>query len=82
MITGIPNYNGEVPIEYYLRCLCGRRYVVYTGAGLVIGSAESRARERAEHMQAQFIAAREIPFMNCACGQTLDFIPGDSMAVM
>jgi hypothetical protein len=34
----------------------------YTGAGRMIGDAESRARERAGQMNAQFIDARETPF--------------------
>jgi len=78
MITGIPDYNGALPIEYCLRCVCGRRFIVFTRAGPLIGDAEARACERAAKMQTQFIDARETPFMNCECGQALDFTAGDS----
>ena len=82
MITGIPYYTGALPIEYTLRCSCSRRYLVFTGMGRIVGDAETRARERAEQMQAQFIDARSTPFMNCDCSQFLDFMPDDSMVVM
>jgi hypothetical protein len=82
MITGIPDYTGTLPIEYSLRCVCGLRYLVFTRQGAMIGDAESRARERAEKMQAQFIDARSTPFMNCDCGEVLEFLPDDSMLVM
>lgn len=81
MITGIPNYNGSLPAEYSLRCSCARRYLVFTGAK-IIGDSEGRARERAAQMQAQFIDARSTPFMQCACGQSLDFTSEESLAVM
>jgi hypothetical protein len=81
-VTGIPDYIGALPIEYSLRCACARRYVIFTGNGPMIGNAISRAKERAEQMNAAFIDARSTPFMNCDCGQSLDFMPDDSMAVM
>jgi hypothetical protein len=46
MITGIPDY-GSLPIEYSLRCVCSRRYLIYAGMGRIISDAESRACERA-----------------------------------
>ncbi|MGA9771423.1 MAG: hypothetical protein WBV94_20485 [Blastocatellia bacterium] len=46
MMTGNPDYTGALPIEYSLRCVCSRRYVIYTGMAGFIGDAESRARER------------------------------------
>src|ERR1043165_6784759 len=72
-ITGIPDYTGALPIEYILRCVCSRRYVIYTGAGRLIGDSESRARSRAGQMHARFIDSREPPFMNCECDEGLDF---------
>lgn len=81
-ITGIPNYSGALPIEYSLRCLCGLRYLVFTGMGRTVGDAMSRAKERAEQQKAHFIDARQNPFMNCSCGQLLDFLPDESARVM
>ena len=81
MITGIPPYTDALPIEYSLLCLCLRRYLVFTGQGAMIGDAEGRARARAEQMQARFIDARSTPFMNCECGQALDFMPDGSVIV-
>ena len=71
MITGIPDY--QTPVEIGVRCLCRRYYVVFTGQGMIIGDAEGRARERAVSMRAEFVDARLLPFMNCTCGQVLDF---------
>lgn len=81
-ITGIPNYSGALPIEYSLRCPCGLRYLVFTGMGRTVGDAESRAQARAASMGARFIDSRSIPFMNCSCGQVLDFTSEESLAVM
>jgi hypothetical protein len=53
--------------------VCSRRYAVYTGSGLIVGDAESRARERVEQMHARFIDARQLPFTNCERGEVLDF---------
>ena len=82
MITGIPDYNGSLPIEYSVRCACARRYVIFTGMGLGLGDALGRARERAGQMQAQFVDARQIPFMNCECGEVLDFTIEELPGVM
>ena len=78
MITGLPSYRE--PIEQSLRCVCGHRYLVYLGVG--IGEAESRARERAEQIGAQFIDARDTPFMKCECGEFLDFTEDVAARVM
>ncbi len=77
MITGLPQY--QPPIEQSLRCLCGQRFVVYTGGG--IGEAQARARERASWMSARFIDARVVPFLNCECGQFLDFTIEETMMI-
>ncbi|HKS39366.1 MAG TPA: hypothetical protein VJX74_02045 [Blastocatellia bacterium] len=82
MITGIPNYTGALPIEYSLRCSCARRYVVFTGMGVQIGDAMGRAKERATEMKARFIDARSTPFMNCECGELLEFLPDERLMVM
>lgn len=78
MITGLPPY--QVPIEQSLRCVCGRRFVVYLGGGM--GEAEARARERAGILRAELIDARKIPFMNCECGEFLDFAIEDAAAMV
>jgi hypothetical protein len=80
--TGIPPYSDRPPIEYSLRCLCARRYLVFTGMGAMIGYASGRAKERAEDMKAMFIDARSTPFMNCECGEALEFLLDDSMLLM
>jgi len=82
VITSIPDYTGALLIEYSLRCTCGLRYLVFTGMGAMIGNARTRAEERATEMKTIFIDARSTPFMACPCGQSLDFMPDDSMAVM
>jgi hypothetical protein len=81
MITGLPPY-GALPIEYSMRCLCDRRFVVFTGARQSIGDAEGRARERAANLGATFVDARSTPFMNCECGQALEFLPDESLMLM
>lgn len=72
-IIGLPAY--QVPVEIGVRCICSHYYVVFTGKGRVIGDAEARARERATNMGATFVDARSTPFMQCGCGQALDFAP-------
>jgi hypothetical protein len=78
MITGIPDYTS--PIEQSLRCPCGLLYVVYIGDD--ISSDEYGACERAARIGARFVNARDIPFMNCECGQVLDFRADESALVM
>ena len=80
MITGIPEYRS--PIEQSIRCVCGLRYVVFTGGSAFDGFASSAARERAEQMKSQFVDAREVPFMICACGLALDFTATDQAEVV
>ena len=77
-ITGIPNYNGSLPVEYSIRCFCGQRYLVLTGFKL-IGDSEGRAKERAGELKAQFIDMRITPFLLCECGQLLDFSDSEAM---
>jgi hypothetical protein len=79
-ITGIPDYY--MPVEIGVRCLCRRYYVVFTGMGSVIGDAMGRAKGRAANMGATFIDARSTPFMNCECGQALEFLLDESLMLM
>lgn len=72
MITGLPPL--VAPIEQSIRCVCGLRYVVFTGGSDFDQAAGEAARDRASQMNAQFIDARIIPFMNCSCGATTDFM--------
>jgi len=81
MITGIPPYSNALPVECSVRCVCGLRYLVFTGA-VIIGDAESRERARAVGMRATFVDARAIPFMSCECGELLDFTPGEACEVV
>jgi len=71
MITGLPEYRS--PVEQSLRCVCGLRYIVFIGGTQVDSFACNVARDRAGQMQAHFVDARQVPFMNCACGLLLDF---------
>ena len=82
MIPGIPDYTGALPIEYSLRCSCARRYLIFTGMGRIVGNAEVRAKLRAEEMKATFVDSRVTPFMQCSCGQLLDFTSDDCESVM
>jgi hypothetical protein len=57
VVTSLPDYRP--PIEQSLRCVCGQRFVVYLGAPFPFNErAFEAARERAEQMGAQFVAAR------------------------
>lgn len=78
MITGLPAYRE--PIEQSLRCVCGIRYLVLMSDS--IGDTEARARERAEMIRARFIDARLTPFMNCECGEFLDFTTEEQTTAM
>ena len=71
MITGFPDYRP--PIEQSLRCVCGLRYVVFTGGSDFDQAACEAARDRASQINAQFVDARTVPFMQCRCGALLDF---------
>ena len=82
MITGLPPYSEGLPIEYSLRCSCFCRYLVFTGMGGIVGDAEVRAKQRAEEMKATFVDSRVIPFLQCPCGQLLDFTSDECELVM
>jgi len=76
MITGLPPL--VAPIEQSIRCVCGLRYVVFTGGSDFDQVASEAARDRASQMNAQFVDARISPFMNCSCGALLDFTAIDA----
>jgi hypothetical protein len=81
MITGLPAY--KPPIHQTLRCVCSRYYLVYLGARSEFDSqAYDVAREDAERRGCTFVDARATPFMNCSCGQPLDFTAEESARVM
>lgn len=75
-ITGIPPYTNTSPAECAVRCLCGLRYLVFTGDDV------SGARLRAVEMGATFVDARATPFMLCSCGEVLDFTSDECGRVM
>ena len=78
MLTGpnplrMPAYTGAMPTVVTLICTCRRRHVVLTGvadAELVRAAAEARG--------AVYVDARRVPFMNCECGEALDFTMGET----
>ena len=76
MITGTPDYKS--PIEQSIRCACGLRYLVFTGGSDFDQAACDAARVRAQAMDAQFVDARIVPFMQCRCGALIDFTTFDS----
>lgn len=81
MLTGknplsIPAYTGALPAVVPVRCVCGIRYAVFTGA-VVVADGPELVKARAEANGRRFVDARQVPFMNCACGQVLDFGAGD-----
>jgi hypothetical protein len=79
-LEGIPPYKS--PISQTLRCVCGHRYLVYLGApSLFDDRACEAAREDAGRRGCQFIDARLTPFMNCECGQLLDFSSECSLTI-
>ena len=80
MITGLPDYSA--PIEQSLRCVCGLRYVVFIGGSDFDRAACEAARDRASQMNAQFVDARIVPFMQCRCGALLDFTTMESCGLV
>ena len=79
MIIGLPPY--QTPVEIGVRCICLRYYVVFTGTGRIVGDAIGRAKERARNMNAVFVDARSTPFLECSCGQALDFLPDETLTI-
>ena len=66
-------------MEQTFRCVCGLRYVVFTGGSAFDDQARDAAHGRAEAMAAQFVDARIVPFTLCySCGALLDFTAADS----
>jgi hypothetical protein len=45
-------------------------------------SCDAESRARAVDLRATFIAARAVPFMNCECGELLDFTGDECERVM
>ena len=81
MITGLPPL--VAPIEQSIRCVCGLRYIVFTGGCAFDDQASDAAQGRAEAMGAQFVDARIVPFILCGeCGALLDFTQIESELVM
>ena len=73
-LQGIPPPRTHPPVEWSLRCLCGRRFVVYDPDGRTVGQAESRAKDRAARMRATFVNASLVPWRYCEdCGKLLIF---------
>ena len=66
------------PIGQSIRCVCGLRYVIFIGGSDFDQAACDGARGRAQAMNAQFVDARIVPFMQCGCGALLDFAAMDS----
>jgi hypothetical protein len=70
MITGLPPHIP--PLVEGVRCHCGRFYAVYTGSCDV----QARLAEKeAEENGVRFVDAKHEPFIQCDCGQVLDFAP-------
>lgn len=89
MLTGkhplsLPPYSDRMPVEYSVRCHCGRRFLVLNPAASgIVGDAEGRAKERAEAMRCTFVNSQLSPFVMCECGQALDFSTAlEALAVM
>jgi hypothetical protein len=68
----LPPYTGALPAVVLVRCVCGLRYAVFTGA-VVIGDGCELVRAKADAAGLVFVDARVEPFKRCECGQSLDF---------
>jgi hypothetical protein len=68
----LPPYSGAWPAVVPVRCLCGLRYAVFTGA-VVIGEGCGLVRAKADAAGLVFVDARVEPYKMCECGQSLDF---------
>jgi hypothetical protein len=80
-ITGLPPLRA--PVLQSIRCVCGMRYVVFTGGSDFDQAACEAAKGRAQAMNAQFVDARIVPFILCAgCGALLDFTLAEGELVM
>jgi hypothetical protein len=77
----LPPYTGALPAVVPVRCLCGLRYAVFTGAQ-VIGDGCELVKAQAEANGQRFVDARLEPWLLCACGQALDFSPDECALVM
>lgn len=79
----LPSYTGALPAVVPVRCLCGLRYIVFTGA-VVVGDGCEMVKAQAEASGLLFVDARQVPFMNCGgYGLALDFTMGETVeAVM
>jgi hypothetical protein len=66
----MPAYTGALPAVMVVRCKCSLRYIVLTG---VADAGAELVRREAEWRGAVFVDARVTPFLNCRCGQPLDF---------
>jgi hypothetical protein len=73
----LPAYSGALPAVVTVRCVCGRRYAVFTGAA-VIGDGCELVKANAEARGMVFVDARVEPFKLCPCGQVLDFALTDA----
>ena len=80
MMTGLPPL--VAPIEQSIRCVCGLRYVVFTGGSDFDQAACEAAKGRAQAMGAQFVDAGIAPFMQCRCGALIDFTAMDSCEIV
>jgi hypothetical protein len=81
VITGLLDYRP--PIEQSLRCVCGRRFVIYLGAPFPFNEEAFEAtRERAGQMGARFIDARSTPWLAYSCGGVLMFVEDAPVGVM
>ena len=75
-LQGIPPPRTRPPVEWSLRCLCGRRFVVFDPHCSIVGQAEARARERAKQLKATYVNAHLTPWRYCEdCHQLLIFSP-------
>jgi hypothetical protein len=77
----LPAYSGALPAVVVVRCGCGLRFAVFTGAVVRAGGAWLVRRE-AQRRGAVFVDARLEPFKVCACGLTLDFTNCEAPALV
>ena len=69
----LPRYDaGRLPAVVTVRCHCGARFAVFTGAAGDAHGAQLVERESLARGMA-FVDARAEPFKACSCGMVLDF---------